>query len=173
MALAPVITGSRLRLRPFVRADIGPAYLSWLNDPERMKFSRQREQRHDAASSASYLDGFAGSPHYFWAVEERDSGRLVGTMTAFFEGADADLGILIGLPGQGFGSEAWGLALDHLLRVEQRARARGGTAAGHVAMRRVCERWGMALEGETTPGIVRYAVTRDAWTGLAPGAVSR
>jgi RimJ/RimL family protein N-acetyltransferase len=173
MARAPVITGRRLRLRPFVRADIGPAYLSWLNDPERMKFSRQREHRHDAASSASYFDSFEGTPHYFWAVEERDSGRLVGTMTAYFEGADADVGILIGFPGQGLGSEAWGLALDHLLRVEKRARARAGTAAGHAAMRRLCERWGMGLEAEAPPGIVRYGVARDAWTGLPPGAVSR
>ena len=108
MAVAPVITGPRLRLRPFVRADIGPAYLSWLNDPERMKFSRQRERRHDEASSASYLDSFEGTPHYFWAVEETGSGRLVGTMTAYLEGADADVGILIGRPGQGLGTRGVG-----------------------------------------------------------------
>ena len=173
MALAPVITGPRLRLRPFVRADIGPAYLSWLNDPERMKFSRQRERRHDEASSVSYLDSFEGTPHYFWAVEEKGSGRLVGTMTAYFEGADADVGILIGRPGQGLGSEAWGLALDHLLRVERRARARAGTADGHAAMRRLCERWGMGLLAEAPPGFVRYEVAREAWRGLPPSAVSR
>ena len=172
MALAPVITGPRLLLRPFVREDITHAYLSWLNDPARMRFSRHRERRHDAASGASYLDSFEGTQNYFWTVEERHSGRMVGTMTAYFDGADADVGILIGFPGQGLGSEAWGMALDYLLRIEKRGRVRGGTAAGHAIMRRVFERWGMVLEGETAGGIVRYGVTSDEWTGIAPGPAS-
>jgi len=168
MALAPVITGPRLRLRPFVRADIGPNYLSWLNDPERMRFSRQREQRHDAASSAAYLDGFEGTPHYFWAVEERSEARVVGTMTAFLGGEATDVGILVGWPGQGFGGEAWGMALDHLLRVEGRSKVTGGADAGHTVMRRIFERWGMVLEAGTTPLIVRYGMTRAAWMERTP-----
>jgi RimJ/RimL family protein N-acetyltransferase len=173
MALAPVIAGPRLLLRPFVRADISAEYLSWLNDPERMRFSRQRARHHDATSSAAYLDGFEGKPNYFWAVEERGPARVVGTMTAFLDGPTTDVGILIGASGQGFGREAWGLALDHLLRVEGRSKVTGGSAAGHVVMRRIFERWGMVLEEGTTPGIVRYGMTRAAWMENAPLVRSR
>ena len=173
MGLAPVITGPRLRLRPFVHADIGPAYLSWLNDPEGMRFSRQGARRHDTTSSASYLDSFEGTPNYFWAVEERAGARVVGTMTAFLDGETTDVGILIGRPGQGFGREAWGMALDHLLRVESRSKVTGGTAAGHAVMRRIFERWGMVIEAGTTPPIVRYGMTRAAWMERAPVVRSR
>jgi RimJ/RimL family protein N-acetyltransferase len=173
MAPPPVITGPRLLLRPFVRADITDEYLSWLNDAERMRFSRQRERRHDATSSAAYLDGFEGTPNYFWAVEERGPARVVGTMTAFVDGPTTDVGILIGCPGQGFGREAWGLALDHLLRVESRAKVTGGARADHAVMRRIFERWSMVLEEGTTPEIVRYGVTRDAWMCRDPAVRSR
>ena len=168
MALAPVITGPRLLLRPFARADITEEYLSWLNDPERMRFSRQRERRHDATSGTSYLDSFEGTPNYFWAVEERGPAHVVGTMTAFLDGETTDVGILIGRPGQGFGGEAWGMALDHLLRVESRIKVTGGSAAGHAVMRRIFERWGMVVEGGTTPLVVRYGMTRSAWMERAP-----
>lgn len=167
--MTPTVTGARLVLRPFRPEDVGPTYLSWLNDPERMRFSAQRGRRHDAASSLAYLRSFADTPHYFWVVE--DHGLLVGTMTAYRQEGSTDVGILIGPEGEGLGREAWGLALDHLLRVEGRARVTAGTAATHIAMRRIFERWGMVIE-ETRPDggpggldveVVRYGVTRDAW----------
>jgi RimJ/RimL family protein N-acetyltransferase len=181
MEEAPVITGARLTLRPFVREDIDAEYLAWLNHPERMRFSGQRHHRHDAASSAAYVQSFAGTAHYFWAVEERATGKLAGTMTAYAEGEATDVGILIGRPGQGLGSEAWGLALDHLLRAEQRAKVTGGSLAAHAAMRRIFERWGMVLETQWSearadegPGvdIVRYSITREVWLARAAGGFS-
>ena len=167
----PIVTGPRLRLRPFVAADIGDVYLGWLNDSDHLRFSTQRGRRHDAESCRAYLASFGGTPHYFWAIEERESGTLVGTMTAYADAAATDVGILVGHPGRGIGREAWGLALDQLLRAEGRPKVTAGTAAAHTAMRRIFERWGMTLE-ETRPDggpgglpmeIVRYGVTRDAW----------
>jgi len=174
MALAPVVPGPRLTLRPFRGEDVTDQYLSWLNDPVLMRFSRQRERQHDRETSAGYLRSFDGTPHYFWAVEERSSGGLAGTMTAFREGGATDVGILIGWPGRGLGGEAWGMALDQLLRVERRDRVTGGSAADHLAMRRIFERWGMGLESEDAGGsIVRYGITREAWTGRAPAEFRR
>jgi RimJ/RimL family protein N-acetyltransferase len=175
---APVVTGRRLLLRPFRREDITETYLSWLNDPDRMRYSRHQGSRHDAASSLEYLASFDGTPSYFWAIEERGASRLLGTMTVHFEGETADVGVLVGPRGEGIGGEAWGLALGHLFRVENRARVTAGTAAAHLAMRRIFERWGMVLEQtlpETGPGgismeAVRYGVTRDAWMVKSPDA---
>jgi RimJ/RimL family protein N-acetyltransferase len=180
MARPPVVQGTRLILRPFAAEDIGDDYLSWLNDPERLRFSRHAQQSHDAATSAAYRLGFDGTPHYFWAVAARADGRLVGTMTAYAEDDATDVGILIGRPRAGFGSEAWGMALDHLLRVEARAKVTGGCAAEHAAMRRIFERWGMEREGVDGSGegdpataTVRYGVTREAWQRRSAAGFSR
>jgi RimJ/RimL family protein N-acetyltransferase len=174
MTAPPVVRGHRLILRPFRRDDIDATYLSWVNDPERMRFSRHRHERHDSASSLEYLRSFEGTPHYFWAVEAIETHELLGTMTAYADADAVDLGILIGPGGRGLGREAWGVALDHLLRVEARAKASGGTVAEHQAMRRIFERWGMALLAtepsfDGTATVVRYAVTREGWMRRFPG----
>jgi RimJ/RimL family protein N-acetyltransferase len=167
----PVVAGPHVILRPFRPEDIIDSYLGWLNDDEHLRFSTQRGRSHDRASCLAYLEGFAGTPHYFWAVEEPPAGALAGTMTAYDHGTHTDLGILIGASGRGLGSAAWGLALDHLLRIEGRAKVTAGTAREHAAMRRIFERWGMVHEDTLPDGgpgglampMVRYGLTREAW----------
>jgi RimJ/RimL family protein N-acetyltransferase len=171
MASAPVIRGSRLLLRPFRPEDVTEVYLGWLNDPERMKFSRHRHRLHDRTSSLEHLRGFESTPHYFWAVEDVSSGDLAGTMTAYVRADAVDVGILIGRTGEGRGHEAWTMALDQLLRVEERPRVTGGTRADHAAMRRIFESAGMAPEmdaaprgrEEGEPATVRYGISREHW----------
>jgi len=58
----------------------------------------------------------------------------------------ADVGILVGVPGRGYGSAAWGLLLDHLFAGGLR-RVTCGTLAINTPMVRIALRWGMRLEG--------------------------
>lgn len=148
----PTIEGASLKLRPFTGADISPAYLGWLNDPEVTRFSNQRFHRHDAESAQAYLAGFAGGPGLFLLVTEQGSGRPVGTLTAHVQPhhGTADMGILIGARdcwGRGYGLEAWMLLQRWLFDGRGLRKVTCGTSAANLAMQRIAERAGLQLEG--------------------------
>ena len=43
------LSGQRVVLRTFVPADLTDQYISWLNDPQTMRWSNQRFLHHDRA----------------------------------------------------------------------------------------------------------------------------
>lgn len=140
---------SSVALDPFEEASITPEYLGWLNDRSLMRYSRQRYRVHTRDSSLEYLRAFAGSPNHFWSVRRVADGAPIGTMTAFLEPEEgtADVGILIGVPGRGYGREAWGQAMRVLFEDRGLRRVTGGTVADNLAMVRIFLAWGMRLEG--------------------------
>ena len=91
---------------PFTERHITPEYLSWLNDPALMRYSEQRHVYHDGDSCLEYAQG-----RWMRAVI---NGDMVGTVAADIDTPNgvADLGILIGKPGNGLA--AWKLALGEL-----------------------------------------------------------
>jgi len=139
----------KVRLVPFLAKHVTAEYLSWLNDRRLMRYSRQRLRNHTRESSLAYLASFAGGPNLFWAVERSADGQLLGSMTAFVDAHQktADLGIVIGVAGQGFGSAAWGLAMEHCFNVLSKRKVTGGAVAPNEAMIRIFRRHGMVLEG--------------------------
>lgn len=148
---APVLTGERLYLRPFVESDITADYIRWLNDPGVVRFSNQRFRHHDKKSCQDFLNTFSGSDNLFLAIQLSDDKRLIGTMTAYISPhhGTADMGLLIGereLWGHGFGQEAWNLLLNHLLRVRMLRKVTAGTLRCNIGMSRIMERSGMRME---------------------------
>lgn len=141
-------TISNLRLAPFTEAHITPQYLGWLNDKSLMRYSRQRLHAHTRESSLAFLATFRGSPNFFWAVEQAPDALLAGTLTASVDPqhGTADLGILIGLAGQGHGKAAWGLALRHGFETLGLRKITGGSSAKNRAMIAIFEHWRMHLE---------------------------
>jgi [ribosomal protein S5]-alanine N-acetyltransferase len=148
----PELRTPRLRLRPFVAADIGPAYLGWLHDSEALRFSNQRFRSHTADSCAAYLASFEGSDNVFVSIRLAEGDQAIGTMTAYRSRhhGTADIGILLGERsawGQGLGQEAWDAMLGWLAGLEGMRKLTCGTLAGNLPMRRLAERSGMTLEG--------------------------
>jgi RimJ/RimL family protein N-acetyltransferase len=143
-----LLTGQKVTLAPFAEADITPAYLGWLGDPDLMKYSNQRFRRHSVASCRDYLASFAGSDNYFMAV--RHDGQLVGTMTAYVAAhhGTADMGLLIGPQGRGLGLglDAWNTLMAHLFQAGAR-KVCAGTLRCNGAMLRIMERSGMQADG--------------------------
>jgi len=112
-----VLETPRLRLAPFAEEHLSERYVSWLNDPEAVRFSEQRHRRHSLESCRAYVRSFTGSPSRLWAVLTRQ-GEHVGNVTAAVDEANslAELGILLGERtcwGQGLATEAWTAVADH------------------------------------------------------------
>ena len=92
------IVGNKACLRPFQKSDICNTYVSWLNDPEVVKYSNQRFFNHTIESSNNYLKSFKGINNFYMAIEDRVSKELYGSITAYKQTNHnvADIGMLIG-----------------------------------------------------------------------------
>lgn len=145
------LEGRKVLLRPFGPGDVTAEYVAWLNDPEVVRFSNQRFQRHDAASCAAYLTTFARSENLFLAIVGRDEGRTIGTMTAYRNRhhGTVDVGIMVGdrgVWGRGYGLDAWTTLAGWLLGPGGLRKLTCGTLACNSTMRSIAERSGMRHE---------------------------
>ncbi len=153
MATSPDILTSRLRLRAFSESHLTARYVGWLNDKKLMRFSEQRHKNHTVETCRAYWRGFEGSPHYFWAIEERGAeNRHIGNINAYVDEQNqlADVGLLIGEPqvaGRRFGLEAWLGVCRYLLAERGLRKVTGGTLALNQAMIRIMHRAGMVEDG--------------------------
>jgi len=151
MTITINIRTARLAIVPFSDAHLTEAYVSWLNDPEVVRYSEQRHHVHSLKSCRAFAEAFKASENSFCAIEA-DRLAHIGNLVVSRDTANrtADMSIMIGAPaaqGQGYGVEAWGAVLAHLLLTEGLRKVTAGTMAVNTAMIRVMERTGMTIEG--------------------------
>ena len=152
IALMFPIIGERLNLRLFKESDISDDYISWLNDPEVVKFSNQRFMSHNRKTCEAYFNSIDGSDDLFLAIIHHESEEIVGTMTVYFTPNHqiADIGIMLGNRacwGQGLGAEAWCALMDFLLEKLGVRKVTGGALSCNKGMMRIFEKAGMVLDG--------------------------
>lgn len=153
MTAPPLVRSAagRLWLEAFDDSCICTDYLSWLNDPEVVRFSNQRFRVHTAETARTFIRSFAGSPNLFLAIRLAEGGRLIGTMTAYIAPPHrtADMGLMIGDRtqwGRGLGLEAWVSLMDHLFSTHGMRKITAGTLRCNAGMKLIMERSGMHLE---------------------------
>lgn len=145
------LTGHLVVLQPFQEADVTSEYVSWLNDPQVVRFSNQRFRQHSLASCREYVAAFHGSSNCFLKILRQEDGRMVGTMTAYTAAhhGTVDMGIMLGCRsawGQGLGQDAWDTLLCWLLGMARVRKVTAGAMRCNLAMVRIMERSGMSLE---------------------------
>lgn len=150
-AIAPVLVGQLVSLRPFGPDDITEQYIGWLNDPRVVRFSNQRFRRHNAESCAAYLSSFEGTANLFLSMRRRQDDAPIGTMTAYVNvhHQTVDVGIMVGAPevwGQGYGQDAWDLLLTWLASRSDIRKITAGTLDCNIGMQKLMQRSGMELE---------------------------
>ena len=183
MARSPVLRTPRLSIEPFSDVRLSERYVSWLNDPEVVRFSENRHRRHTIASCREYAASFNGTPNYFWAIVARDPEvGHIGNMNAYVsaEHALADVGIVLGersIWGRGYGIEAWLAVCDFLLRTQALRKVSAGALSTNRAMLSIMRRTEMQLDGvrvahylvEGNAGdLVHMALFHDAWVNRFP-----
>lgn len=169
-----------LELVPYERRFLTERYVSWLNDPEVVKYSEQRHRRHTIETSRAYVDSFDEGPNYLWAIcrPGEPGGDLdhIGNISAAVNThyALADISIMIGEKrewGKGRGLEAWLAVCDFLFRQGMR-KVTGGTLSPNRGMLTIMERAGMMPDGVRARhyviggeevDIVYRALFRDDW----------
>jgi [ribosomal protein S5]-alanine N-acetyltransferase len=153
MARSCLIETKRLLLVPFSEEHLSQRYVDWLNDPDVVRYSEQRFQRHTLESCRAYWKSYEDTPNYFWAILCRDLQMLhIGNINAYVElnNLVADMGILIGERqtwGQGYGEEAWVAVCKFLLEEMNLRKVSAGTMSVNLAMLRLMAKAGMVDDG--------------------------
>src|SRR4051812_27782950 len=136
-----------LESAPVDRASV-QTMVSWLNDPEIVKFSEQRHRTHTIDTQYQYIDSFRGSNLLLGIYTES---VMIGTISAHIDEPNrvANVGILIGdrcNQRKGFGHEAWAGLCNALCESGIR-KIEAGCMEINRPMMRLCLHYGMMEEG--------------------------
>ena len=115
-----MIEGERLLLRPVKLTDVNENYLSWMNDPEVMRYTESRFQQHSLESIRAYVQSVQADPtSCFFAIIVKETGIHIGNVKIGHMNPlhrAADIGIVIGNKdcwGRGYAAEALKMAASY------------------------------------------------------------
>ncbi len=139
------LLGRKIYLRPFQKSDITTEYISWLNDPDVVRYSNQRFVTHTESSCLAYWQSFLNTPNLFLSLRMQADDMAIGTMTAYFSPphGTVDIGILIGQKSvwrQGVGQDAWDTLVNWFIEMRRVRKVTAGALSSNKAMIRTMER---------------------------------
>ena len=148
----PYLETERLILREYRRADFD-AFAAHCADPVSAAHlgpvDRHAAWRIFCSQAGLWLIDGAG----WWAVEEKQTGQLVGSVGAFFreESTVIELGwnTYRACWGRGFANEAAAAALNHAFAIRREPKVRALIAPANASSLRVAMRLGLAYEADT------------------------
>lgn len=152
MHLELPIKTSRLIIENFSEKHISPRYISWLNDPEVVKYSEQRHVKHDKESCINFFNSFKGGVNSFLALiaDDQSLGHIGNiTTTMNIPNGSVDIAILIGekkVWGQGYGLEAWRAVMDAIIQMRKIRKITAGCMSENKAMLSIMEKSEMVYE---------------------------
>ena len=147
------LVNNKLFLSEFKSENITDEYISWLNDKELMKFSRQRFYHHTKSSCLNYFNSFKSTDNLFFSINTPQE-KLIGTITAYVNIKEnvADIGILIGnkdFKSEGYGLSAWCLFQEYLFNEKKIKKITAGTLSGNIGMIKIIEKSNMRFKFKT------------------------
>jgi len=150
-ALFP-LRGKNVELRLFSQSDISDRYVSWLSDPDIVRYSNQRFKEHSLESCQQYLKSFTDAPALFVAIYPLNKEQMIGTMTVYFNPhhQTADIGIMVGEKeqwGTGIGRDSWQRLLSFLSHEAKLRKITGGTLACNKGMVSIMQSSNMTPDG--------------------------
>ena len=150
MKIPPILEGDVIRLCPFSELHLTNTYVSWLNNQELMRYSEQRHVRHSIGTSREYVAQFKNGPSILWAIEDLNfQNRHVGNIVASIDEKNglADISILIGRSGCGYGTLSWQMVMEYLEHRSDIRKITGGCVSDNHAMIRIMSKNGMQPDG--------------------------
>lgn len=137
-----------ITIQDFKLEDISQDYLSWLNDKDYMKFSRQSLITHDRISVAKFIGDLASDNNIFLSIKRNSI--LIGTVTIYID-SDYQVcspGILIGrsFAKLGYGELVWRFVIGTVSKHLHMRKVSAGTLINNYAMIKLFEKSGMEFE---------------------------
>lgn len=157
----------KINLVPFSEEHLTERYVSWLNDPEVVRHSRQRHRSHTLSDCRDYYLSMINSINYFFAIEINQSEKKhIGNITVTVDEVNnvADIAILIGdrsVWGKGYGYTAWIATCEFLLNEKHIRKVTGGCYSTNLAMKKIMIKAGMIEDGVRRKQVVQNGVAVD------------
>ena len=142
-------SNNEIVLEKFSEKYITDTYLKWLNDKNLMRFSENRHINHTKQSCKKYLQSFCNSNNKLYAILDKSNNKIhVGNITSYIDKKNltADIGVLIGISGMGYGYKAWMLMMNKLFLEHGIRKITGGAMFTNKAMIKIFIKSGMKLE---------------------------
>jgi len=138
----------RVTLKEFDESFITKEYVSWLNDPELMKYSEQRHLTHTIESCRAYFESFKGTDNLLYAILEPNDNRHIGNISAYIDRYNriADVGILVGKTGRGYGFSAWKKMMKILFSENNVRKITAGAMVVNAPMIKIMKKANMQYE---------------------------
>ncbi|WP_432383638.1 GNAT family N-acetyltransferase [Duganella sp. P38] len=148
----PYLQTERLTLREYQRADFD-LFADHLQNPESSAHLGAADRQTAWRIFTSHAGLWLIHGARWWAIEDKPTGQLVGTIGAFFreQSTVMEMGwnTYRAFWGKGIASEAAAAVLQYAFEVRHEAKVRALIGAGNESSRRVAERLGMTYEMET------------------------
>jgi [ribosomal protein S5]-alanine N-acetyltransferase len=135
-------------LDQFNESYISEKYLNWLNNKELMQYSENRHTNHTIDSCREYYQSFNNSNNLLFAILDKNNMDHVGNINAYIDtnNLTADIGILVGVSGKGYGFLGWEAFIKKLFSKYNIRKVSGGTMAVNKAMIKIFIKSGMDYE---------------------------
>lgn len=154
MVNKPFLEGKEIFLRPLSIEDIDGNYIDWLNDAEVCKFNSHRVFPYNKQRAEEYIKSVSLSKDMLiLAIVTKKEKKHIGNISLQhidFLNNNAEYAILLGDKeywGKGIAKEASLLILKHGFLELNLHRIYCGTSSENIAMQKLAEYMGMALEG--------------------------
>lgn len=149
-----VLTTKRLILRPLTEADVGEAYVGWLNDPQVNRYLETRHAPQTPETVAAFVAAVNGrNDEHLFGVFLREDGRHVGNIKVGPVRPIhrvADVSLLLGdrsVWGRGVGAEAIACVSAHAFHALGVRKLSASMYVANVASERAFLRAGWSREG--------------------------
>ncbi len=141
----------RLFIEPPKREE-ADLFVSWLNDPEVVKYSEQRHKKHDVTSQRDYWWIAGAPPNGVHTIYLAKIEKPIGSVAYRVDPINkvADVGIMIGDKSEwkkGYGFEAWQATCNYLFYSGIARKVEAGCMSSNKAMIAICFKYKMSLEG--------------------------
>lgn len=134
------IIGKKIYLNTFSKQDINDKYISWLNDQDVVRYSRQRFIKHTYKSCLKFYKSIIDENNNFLKINFLSDKNFIGTMTYIFNEDTVDIGILIGDKNywnKKLGFEAWNLSINYLSTFNNIKKITAGCISENLAMKNI------------------------------------
>jgi RimJ/RimL family protein N-acetyltransferase len=147
-----IIETNRLLLKPFTKEFLTDQYVSWLNNPEVVKYSEQRHRKHCIDSCLEYLESLNSSAAIMWAIVRKREEDHIGNINVYIDEKNSigDIGIMIGETSAwsgGYGTEAFSGLMDYLFEKKELRKVTAGCIANNKGMVKIMQKLGMIDDG--------------------------
>jgi RimJ/RimL family protein N-acetyltransferase len=139
-----ILNSKRIVIKNFLKKDIDKEYISWLNDKNLLKYSRNKKKKYDYKKSLQEFN-FVKKKNIFLKIIEKKNKKKIGTIIAYINKKFKliNIGILIGNKdhlNKGYGTEVYKILIDFFFNKKKFEKIEIGCNKKNLPIIKICKK---------------------------------